>query len=113
MLLFVFVVGCGIQQTQEKFNVSLANVRHEGVFVLEQNKTLDEISFIIKNNEKIDLLCNVSLNLSNGSNFTAVNGAVGVLGPRQQKKISLKFEMFAGETKIVMGSVCSRNTVLS
>lgn len=105
LLIFLFILGCTPQVT-EQFNVSLIDPFHEDVFVSEQNRTLEKISFTIQNNERFDLDCGVVLSLDNITNSTSTFKHVGIINPDSQKRVSLSFEMFYGNTSLQISPDC-------
>ena len=107
LLLLLFLLGC-TAQTDKEFNVSLLNASHEDVFLSEQNKTLEKISFIIKNNELFDLDCDIILSMSNGSNSSIQKGVVGFLPKNTLKNVSLTFEMLYGKTNLSIIPNCKK-----
>jgi hypothetical protein len=101
--------GCLLQKDADAFNVSLLNASHEDVFSQEQNKTLDRVSFIIKNNEDFDVYCDVFLNLNNLTNSSSSRGVVGVLPPGKQKSVSMSVDMLKGESELNITRQCKKS----
>lgn len=112
-LLFVLLfllVGCAAPQPQEteEFNISLHDASHSEKFSPDLNKTMDTISFVIRNNEVFALDCYVILSLDNQTNKTASKGTVGLLEPGEQKQVSLTFEMLYGTTDLKVEPSCRK-----
>jgi hypothetical protein len=108
LLVFLLLLGCTAQTPTEKFNVSLMNASHEDAFISEDDQKLENISFIIQNNEEFDLDCDILLNLNNNTKTSSKKGAVGILQPAQKKKVSLTFEMFYGNTSMNITPRCQK-----
>ncbi len=99
-MFFLFLTGCTPDESEKDFDVSLYGANHKDIFIEEKNATLDQISFVMKNNEDFPLDCQIIFKMDNVTERTSKVGAVGLLDPGERKNISLSFEMFLGYTDI-------------
>lgn len=109
-LVFVFLTGCSQLNANlnEDYNVSFSDISSSDIFLNDTNKSVDEISFFIKNNEEVELSCEILLDLDNSTSSISTNRQVGVLLPRETKKVSLRFTMFEGTTNMSIRKRCFR-----
>lgn len=103
----LFLVGCAADSAENrKFNVSFSDAFNDDVFIPEENRTLDRISFVMSNNELFDLNCTIMTSIKNSTNSSYTKGVVGVLHPKDQKNVSLNLEMLHGESNISITPQC-------
>jgi hypothetical protein len=110
-IILALVLGCSRSPLPEgpaKFNVSLLNASHSEEFDSGKNRTMDTISFMMANNEDFGLDCHVLSSISNGTNSSSSRGAVGVLQPGRMKNITLRFEMFSGNSSLSIAPDCEK-----
>ena len=110
----LFLTGCNSRSELEippqyvKYDVSLFNATHDDVFS-KDNRTLDKISFMMRNNERFSLNCSVGLALDNSTEKTTNKVRVGLIEPDVEKSVSLSFEMPTGKTNISIKPICYKN----
>jgi hypothetical protein len=63
---------------------------------------------MIQNNEPFSVDCNSTLDINNETNRTAKIGVVGVLDPGEKKQVSMKFEMFSGDSAFSISAECKK-----
>jgi hypothetical protein len=108
-ILLLLLSGCATQQAPEKFDVAILDAIHEDVFLSEENKTLENITFIIHNKEAFELDCNLLVNLNNKTEDNRIKKHIGPIKPDDKKRVSLVFEMFFGDTDLEIFSECKKS----
>jgi hypothetical protein len=108
LLSIVLSVGCA-EKVQKEFDVALSTAVMNQT-EREDNKTTDIMTFLMKNNEKFALDCELSTEIINTTNKTTTLSGVGRLDAGEAKEITLRLEMLDGEAEIKITKECKRAT---
>ena len=108
-IILVVLFGCAFQSENEKYDVTLADAVQNESFDESNNISINTISVIMRNNEEFAVDCSIVLKLDNITNYSLSTGKVGVLQPDIQKRVSLHFLMFSGNTSLKITPECKKS----
>ena len=104
---FLLLLGCAPAEL-ESFNVAISSEGNTDAKLDDDDHIREEIFFRMTNKEEFSLDCYVEVLLSNITNTTIEQARVGVLEPEQPKRVSLRMEMFGGQTEVKIRPLCRR-----
>ncbi|MBU2560910.1 MAG: hypothetical protein KKD17_01335 [Nanoarchaeota archaeon] len=107
LVLFLLVAGCNRSFLSGQQPVVLINASHEGVSSVN-NQTKDRISFVMQNDKDYEADCDIIITMANGTNESVRRSNVGVLGPKERKKVTLSMSMFEGESGLKIVPDCKK-----
>ncbi|MBW2972346.1 hypothetical protein KY359_04890 [Candidatus Woesearchaeota archaeon] len=102
VLVFLLVSGCASGSY-----VSFSNISQMEPAVAGTNRTVDKLSFVVQNDKDYEVVCDVIIEMSNGTSAESKRAAAGSFGPGERKNVSLTMSMFEGNTSLKIVPDCS------
>ncbi|MFC1741259.1 hypothetical protein ACFL3V_01860 [Nanoarchaeota archaeon] len=107
VILLFLLIGCA---PKASFDVSLLNFSQTAVYDWETNQSTDVISFLIRNDDKMKLDCDIILGFYHGNEEELKKAKVGLIEPGNLKNISIDLDMLDGDADMNITTECSRYT---